>query len=54
MAYGSPSSPGTSHSEDPKWEKKRKLENPVVFFDVGISGHNIGRVIVEVLRTKLR
>jgi hypothetical protein len=30
------------------WEKKRHPDNPVVFMDLEIQGHNVGRIYLEV------
>lgn len=30
------------------WEKKRHPDNPVIFMDVEIQGHNVGRIYFEV------
>ena len=39
---------------DPTWETKRHPDNPVVFFDVSIGGHNAGRIVIEASRASRR
>mmetsp|Transcript_35694 Transcript_35694/g.93035 ORF Transcript_35694/g.93035 Transcript_35694/m.93035 type:complete len:192 (-) Transcript_35694:952-1527(-) len=37
----------TLYANDPRWEAKRKVENPVVFFDISIGDMPAGRIIME-------